>query len=174
MLLEFDSMTGQEMRRMVQEIYTEGNRENARWRNPGVEDLTEAIREEEGFFVEFLEKFMADERNRYYILKVDGQWVSALRLTKLDNFYYLEALETAEAHRQKGYGSKLIGEVISALRQHGPVTIRSSVHKKNAPSLATHKKCGFVIDGENGMNYLNGERYENSYGMLYTEESVTI
>lgn len=173
MLLEFDSMTGQEMRRMVQEIYTEGNRENAQWRNPGVEDLTEAIRKEEDSFVEFLEKFMADDRNRYYVLEVDGQWVSALRLTKLDSFYYLEALETGEAHRRKGYGAKLICEVISALRQHGPVTIRSSVYKKNTASLATHKKCGFVIDEENGTNYLNGDRYENGYGMLYTEERET-
>ena len=171
MLLEYNSMTSQEMLRMVQEIYTEGNRENAQWRNPGVEDLTEAIREEEGFFMEFLEEFMADDRNRYYILEVDGQWVSALRLTKLDGFYYLEALETAEAHRKKGYGSKLICEVISALRQHGPVAIRSSVDKENTQSLATHKKCGFVIDQENGINYLNGDRYENGYGMLYTEES---
>ena len=169
MLLEFTTMTAQEMRRMVHEIYTEGNRENAQWRNPGVEDLTEAIREEEGFFVEFLEKFMADDRNCYYILEVDDQWVSALRLTKLDDFYYLEALETAEGHRRKGYGSKLVLEVISALKQRGPVTIRSSVRKWNKESLATHKRCGFVIDEENGMDYLNGERDENSYGMLYTE-----
>ncbi len=170
MLLEFNSMTAQEMHRMVQEIYTEGNRENAQWRNPGLEDLTEAIREEEGFFVEFLEKFMADERNRYYILEVDGQWVSALRLTKLDDFYYLEALETAEAHRQKGYASKLILDVISALKLQGSVTIRSSVDKENTQSLATHQKCGFVIDQENGINYLNGDRYENGYGMLYTDD----
>ena len=169
MLLQFNSMTAQEMRRMVQEIYTEGNRENAQWRNPDVEDLTEAIRREEDFFVEFLEKFMADDRNRYYILEVGGQWVSALRLTKLDGFYYLEALETAETHRQKGYASKLIVEVISALKQRGPVTIRSSVDKENTQSLATHKKCGFVIDQEKGINYLNGDRYENGYGMLYTE-----
>ena len=166
MLLEFYSMTAQEMLRMVQEIYTEGNRENAQWRNPGLEDLTEAIREEEGFFVEFLEEFMASERNSYYVLEVDGQWVSALRLTKLDDFYYLEALETAEGHRKKGYGSKLISEVISALKQRGPVMIRSSVRKWNMESLATHKKCGFVIDEENGMDYLTGERDENNYGML--------
>lgn len=170
MLLEFNSMTAQEMCRMVQEIYAEGNRENAQGRNPNLEDLTEAICEEEGFFVEFLEEFMANECNSYYVLEVDGQWVSALRLTKLDDFYYLEALETAEVHRRKGYGSKLICEVISALKQRGPVTIRSSVNKQNARSLATHKRCGFVIDEENGMDYLSGERNENNYGMLYTEK----
>ena len=60
MLIQFDSMTAQEMFRMVQEIYSEGNRENAQGRNPDLEDLTEAIREEEGFFVEFLEEFMAN------------------------------------------------------------------------------------------------------------------
>ena len=170
MLLEFNSMTTQEMRRLVRDIYAEGNRENAQGKNPGLQDLTEAIREEEGFFVEFLEEFMASERNRYYVLEVDGQWVSALRLTKLNDFYYLEALETGEAHRRKGYGSQLICEVISALKQHGPVTIRSSVNKQNARSLATHKKCGFVIDKENGIDYLNGDLNENSYGMLYTDD----
>lgn len=169
MLLKFNSMTAQEMRRMVQEIYAEGNRENAQWRNPNLEDLTEAIRQEEEFFIEFLEEFMANDRNSYYVLEVDGQWVSALRLTKLDDFYYLEALETAEGHRRKGYGSRLILEVISALKQQGPVTIRSSVDKENIRSLATHKKCGFVIDQEKAINYLNGDRNENGYGMLYTE-----
>ena len=107
----------------------------------------------------------------YYIWENNGSYVSALRLEPYRNGLLLEALETAEAHRQKGYASKLIVEVISALKQHGPVTIRSSVDKENTQSLATHKKCGFVIDQENGINYLNGDRYENGYGMLYTEES---
>ena len=34
------------------------------------------------------------------------------------------------------------------------MTIRSCVHKRNAPSLAAHKKCSFTIAEENGIDYL--------------------
>ena len=172
MLLEFDKMAEDEMLRLVQDIYPEGCEENARWRYPDKEELTEAIREEEQGFVEFLKTFLAEERNRYYVLEINGQWVSALRLTKFEDFYYLEALETAPKHRKQGYGAQLINEVTELIRKRGPVTIRDNVSKRNVPSLATHKKCGFVIEEENGMDYLSGQRCDRVYGMIFkTNES---
>lgn len=168
MLLEFSSMTESEMYRMVHDIYMEGNMENARWRNPELEDLTEAIKAEERSFVEFLRSFLAKEENRYYVLEMDGRWVSALRLTRIDDFYYLEALETAEEHRKQGCAVLLIQEVVKQLKQRGQVIIRDNVSKRNIPSLATHKKCGFVIEKENGIDYLTGENSERVYGMKLT------
>lgn len=167
MLLEFESMREAEMYRMVHEVYPEGSYENAREKYPEAEDLTDAIREEEQYFMGFLKKFLSKDVNRYYVLEVDGQWVSALRLTRLDGFYYMEALETAPEYRKKGYAAKLIGEVVALLQERGAVTIRSNVNKENIASLATHKKCGFVIAEENGINYLTGESREWLYGMLY-------
>ena len=169
MLLEFTTMTEAEMLRMIRSIYTEGCRENAQWRHPKAEDLTDAIHEEEQFFLEFLGKFMPQERNRYYILEENGEWISALRLTHIENFYYLEALETAETHRQQGCAARLMGEVIALLRKRGSVELRSNVDKENTASLATHKKCGFVIAEENGINYISGTESEYVYGMRYTE-----
>ena len=49
--------------------------------------------------------------------------------------------------------------------------IRSNVNKKNVASLATHRKCGFTIGEENGINYLCGEQYDHLYGMMYSSEA---
>ncbi|MBQ8038276.1 MAG: GNAT family N-acetyltransferase, partial [Lachnospiraceae bacterium] len=119
MLIEFGKMNEQEMHRMVREVYPEGCIENAREKYLEREDLTRAIQEEEDYFVGFLKRFMENEKNRYYVLEDDGKWVSALRLTKLDGFYYLEALETAPEHRRNGYAEALINEVISLLKKRG-------------------------------------------------------
>ena len=72
----------------------------------------------------------------------------------------MEALETAPEHRKKGYASELIRALIGKFEEDGTVVIRSNVRKTNIASLATHQKCGFVIEEEKGN--------ENCfYGMLY-------
>ncbi len=169
MLLEFTTMSDTDAMHMIRLIYSEGCRENAQWRYPDATDLTDAIHEEEQGFLEFVREFLSKERNRYYILEENGEWVSALRLTHIEDFYYLEALETAESHRQKGYAVRLLQKVIALLRTRGKVEIRCNVHKKNIPSLATHKKCGFTVAEENGVNYISGTQSEYVYGMLYCE-----
>lgn len=55
----------------------------------------------------------------------------------------------------------------------GSVTIRDCVHRKNVPSLAAHKKCGFHIAKENGTDYLDGSVSDHQYGMLCSERSGT-
>lgn len=169
MLHEFITMTEAELARLPHDIYSESCRENARERYPDAGDLTDAIREEEQGHINFFKTFLAQECNRYYVLEVDGVWVCALRLTHMDGFYYLEALETAEAHRRKGYAVRLIREVIALLRERGAVKIRSCVAKHNTASLATHQACGFVIAQEHGVDYLDNTTSPHQYGMLYAE-----
>lgn len=169
-LLEFNAMDEKNMYRMVHEIYSEASYEIAKEKHPEVEeieDLEEAIKAEGLYFVEFLKKFMSKTQSRYYVLEVNGQWVSALRLTKIDDFYYMEALETAPEQRRNGYASKLIKDVISLLKVCGKVVMRSNVNKTNMASLATHKKCGFAIERETALNYLTGKTNEQCYGMIY-------
>lgn len=171
MLLEFTTMTDDQAMRMIRSIYTEGCRENAQleWRHPDTSDLAAAIAAEEQDFLEFVREFLSEERNRYYVLEENDEWVSALRLTHIDDFYYLEALETAENHRKEGCAVHLMNEVITLLRTRGAVELRSNVDKENTASLATHKKCGFEIAEENGVNYISGTQSEYVYGMLYRE-----
>lgn len=167
MLLVFETMDAEERLRLVQSVYSESCLDNARWNYPECEDLSQAIREQELGFVAFLEEFLAEERNRYFVWEEDGQWVSALRLTNLPECEYLEALETSPVHRKKGYGEMLIRAVVDYLRQEGPVVIRDNVSKKNLPSLAIHKKCEFTIEEENGINYLDGTKSDRVYGMVF-------
>lgn len=171
MLLEFDTMTEDQIKRLVHDIYPEGCIENAKWRYPDRENLSEAIEEEARYFESFLkEKFFPKENNRYYVLDVEGEWVSALRLTQLDGFYYLEALETPPKQRKMGYGARVLKETIELLAQRGPVVIRDSVKKDNLASLATHRKCGFRIEQEEAVNQLSGEVKADCYGLIYEEK----
>ena len=164
MLLTFKDMTKEEMYRMVHSVYPEASYEIAKEKHPEMNDLSKAIQEEESYFVEkFLGKFMSKNKNTYYVWEVDGEWVSALRLTKLDDYYFMEALETAPEHRKRGYASDLINAVIQKLEDKENVVIRSNVRKTNTASLATHQKCGFIIEGESGTDNC-------FYVMLYQKE----
>jgi len=171
MLRIFKEMTKEQMYRMVHSVYIEASYEIAKEKHPELEDLSEKVKEEEDYFVEkFLAKFMSKDENTYYVWEEAGEWVSALRLTKLDGFYFLEALETAPEYRKKGYAYKLIKSVIQELEAEGNVVIRSNVRKTNIASLATHKKCGFIIEEENGTNHISGVQKDYLYGMLYKGE----
>ena len=170
MLLEFTTMNEKEMYCMVHNVYSSASYEIAKGKHPETQDLAEAIREEEQYFVEkFLGKFMSKNENTYYVWEENGEWVSALRLSKLDGYYFMEALETKTEARGKGYATKLILETIALLRTRGDVILRSNVNKKNVASLSTHMKCGFEIEHENGINYISGTVRENVYGMIYRE-----
>lgn len=170
MLLEFKTMTDEEIRRLVHDVYPEGCVINAKYHHPEQEDLSEAIEEEAGYFFRFLkEKFLPQERNTYYVLEVEGEWVSALRLTKVDDFYYLEALETSPKQRKMGYGARVLSETIDLLKRRGSLTIRDNVKKDNLASLATHRRCGFRIEREEAVNCLSGETRVDYYGLIYQE-----
>ena len=167
MLKEYKTMTPEEMYTLVHEIYIEGCTENARENYPNQTDLTDAIKKEETSFVAFLQDFFSSPNNTYYVLEENGIAVSAARLSKIEDFYYLEALETPPACRKLGYASRLLNEIIALLHQRGAVDIRDCVSKTNTASLATHKKCGFTIAEENGICYLSNTVSEKNYGMRF-------
>ena len=134
---------------------------------PDATDLTTAIQQEEDSFVCFLQDFFTLPENTYYVLEKDNMPVSAARLSKINDFYYLEALETPPQYRKKGYASELLNEMITHLHQQSSVDIRDCVSKTNTASLATHKKCGFFIAEENGIYYPSNTVNNKTYGMRY-------
>lgn len=154
MLKEYKSMTQEEMYTLVHEIYIEGCMENAREKYPDATDLTTAIQQEEDSFVCFLQDFFTLPENTYYVLEKDNMPVSAARLSKINDFYYLEALETPPQYRKKGYASELLNEMITHLHQQGSVDIRDCVSKqipppsqptKNADSLLQRKTVSIIL-----------------------------
>jgi len=70
-----------------------------------------------------------------------GCCVSALRLEPYLDGFLLSCLETAPEACGKGYGT----ELVKAAAAYIDGRVYSHIHKKNAASLAVHKKASFVI-----------------------------
>lgn len=156
-------------KRKLMAIYSEGNKENADYFYPQTEDRTEAVEKVETDFCNYIKNEFFSGQNVYYVLECENEWVSALRLYRIeDNFYYIEALETAPKFRRKGYATQLLNGVIKDLQAEGSFKLCDCVSKKNTASLNTHKKCGFIIASENGYDYLQKEFDERCYGLEYT------
>ena len=167
MLVQVNAYSDVDPRKLM-DLYAEGNLENAEEFYPDI-DKDEAVKKVEADFLRYLEQdFFQSTNPSYWILEENGQWVSALRLNRLQlDLYYLQALETRPDSRRKGYAARLLNEVCDALKQEGPFRLCDCVGKWNKPSLQTHLKCGFEIVSEAGYDYLSGEASERNYGMCY-------
>ena len=154
--------------RKLMDIYAEGNLENVEYFYPEETDKNIGVKKVEGF-LEFLKnKFFNKEDATYWILVENEVWISAARTCFIKpEIIYLEALETIPNERNKGYASKLLNELIGALKKEGKFRLCDCVSKKNIPSLKTHEKCGFKIVSEVGNDYLNNEIDEHCFSLEY-------
>lgn len=155
--------------RGLMDVYSESNYENTDYFFPDEADKASAVEKVEAGFLDFLKNdFFGKADAAYWLLEVDGVYVSALRTCRInEGLYYFEALETRPDSRRKGYGALLLSGVADSLKQGGPFRLCSCVGKKNAASLKTHEKCGFRIVSDKGYNYLNGDADERCFGMEY-------
>lgn len=166
MLLRLTELREADIPRLMA-VYVEGNQENGAYFHPDL-PVEAGIRLAEQDFVKYLrEDFFTRPENVYYVLEQDGAWVAALRLYALEQCYYIEALETALEYRRRGYGSRLLRELIRDLERTGPVELRDCVRKTNQASLRTHFAAGFQIGQDPGVDFLSGESSDRDFGMLY-------
>ena len=156
--------------RKLMDVYSESNYENTEYFFPDEEDKSIAVQKVEAGFLNFLKnEFFSKSDAIYWILDIDGIWVSALRTCMIqDDLYYMEALETRPDSRKKGCGATLLSGVVEAFKKNGPFRLCSCVSKRNVASLKTHEKCGFRIVSEEGYNYLSGEADDHDFGMEYS------
>lgn len=171
MLIEITSYNDIDTRKLM-DLYMEGNMENVDYFYPNKADKDAALSLVEENFLKFLKTdFFERPISTYYILEEDGVWVSALRLSLVEDFqcrrYYLEALETRPDSRLKGHASRLLDEVVANLKAKGSFVLCDCVSKRNEPSLRTHLKCGFQIASNEGFDYLQNEANPCYYGMEY-------
>lgn len=165
MLLTLRSLTDEDIPKLMA-IYAEGNRENADYFYPDLEP-EEGERLVTADFVKFLRtEFFPRPGNTYYVLEEEGRWVSALRVSETEDGLYLEALETAPGLRRQGRAARLLTQALELWRDQGVPAVRDSVSYHNAASLATHKKCGFVVERETAVNPITGEENEGCYGLV--------
>ena len=171
MLIKITSYDGIDSRKLMN-LYAESNIENVDYFYPNMADKTAALAlVEEGFLNYLKTDFFVRPNATYYILEEEGNWVSALRISLVENSecrrYYMEALETHPSSRHKGYASRLLVEVIATLKHGGSFILCDCVSKHNEPSFKTHLKCGFKIATNEGFDYLQNETDLHSYGMEY-------
>ena len=143
-------------------VYEEGNRENGALVHPGLPQGQQILRAEQSFHQYLKEVFFPTAGAVYAIWVENDAYVSTLRLEPYEDGLLLEALETAPAHRRKGYAEKLL----RAVQVEFPQKIYSHVSKKNTASLAVHQKCGFrqVLDYA---KYIDGSVVRSAVTLCY-------
>lgn len=153
--------------RKLMELYREGNQCNVAHFMPEADPAVGLQKIEQEFLQYLQEEFFTAKGNCYYVLEEDGVWISALRLYQVEDFYYLEALETLPSCRRKGYAKRLLQAVFHFLGQRGDFIIRDAVKKTNTASLYTHQSCGFEIERQDAFVCTTGETDPGCYGMIY-------
>ena len=146
----------------LMDVYAEGNAENGADMWPELPREQRLLRAEQAFYQYLAEVCVHASGAVCALWQVEGVYVSALRLEPYQDGLLLEALETAPDQRRKGYAEKLIRAVQAAF----PQRIYSHVSKKNASSLAIHKKCGFcqILDYA---KYIDGSVARNAVTLQY-------
>lgn len=148
----------------LMEVYIAGNQENAEERYSDLPEGQGLLQAEQDFYQYLWEVFFATPGAFYAIWQENGRYVSALRLEPYKDGLLLEALETAPDKRRKGYAEALIRSILS-----GRGKIYSHVHKRNAPSLRIHEKCGFRRISENAA-YIDGSVNDRCCTLCYNRE----
>lgn len=151
----------------LMEVYLEGNLEKAREEYSDLSEYAGLQLAEQDFYQYLKECFFTVPGARYAVLEEGGAYRSAVRWEPYADGMLISALETAPKVRRKGYGERLLREV---LRRTGG-KVYSHVAKKNAPSLAVHKKCGFRIIGDRA-RYLDGSVNARAYTLCFEHEDL--
>ena len=146
----------------LMEVYREGNLMNARERYPDDNPEVQKIKAE-GDFEDYLrEDFFRVLKAFYAVWEESGSYCSALRIEPYQDGWLLEALETKPACRKQGYAARLVAAVLDQLPKGS--CVYSHVGKRNAASLATHRRCGFEIALDYA-EYVDGTITQNAYTM---------
>ena len=94
-------------------------------------------------FVDYLkDDFFMAKGSFYAVLIMDQVPVCALRAEPWCDGLLLSGLETRPDSRGNGFATQLLQMTLAHIKET-PAYVH--VHKKNAKSLAVHKKCGFEI-----------------------------
>ena len=149
----------------LMQVYLEGNLEKAREEYGHYSEYAGLHLAEQDFYQYLRECFFSTPGAGYAILEENGVYRSAVRWEPYLDGLLISALETAPSERRKGYGEKLLREVL----QHVDAKVYSHVSKKNLPSLAVHKKCGFRIISERA-RYLDGSVNSRAFTLCCEKE----
>jgi len=146
-------------------VYADSNAEKAsEW--PNLPRMFALQMAEQDFRQYLQEVFFRTPGALYAVWEESGNYVSALRLEPYKDGLLLEGLETAPAHRKKGYAATLIRAIQDHLAAQGSVKVYSHVNKRNIASLRTHEECGFSLISDHAV-YISGSVDYRCATLLY-------
>lgn len=149
----------------LMDVYAQLNREKAAASRR--RDMNAAILAAEQDMYDYLKHCFFKRAGSFLaVWEVMGEYVSAVRVEHYLDGWLINALETAELHRRKGYARALITAALDEIE--GPVY--SHVHKENEASLKLHCACGFQIIADES-ELLNGSFSRDHYTLLREKES---
>ena len=151
----------------LMEVYMEGNLEKAREEHRSLSEYAGLQLAEQDFYQYLRECFFTMPGARYAILEENGSYCSAVRWEPFMDGVLISALETAPSERRKGHAEKLLREVLLRF----DTKVYSHVIKKNMPSLAVHRKCGFRIISDRA-RYLDGSVNARAYTLCFENENT--
>lgn len=149
----------------LMDVYIEGNLEKAKETYYDFPETAGLRLAEQDFYDYLKECFFKTEGAEYSILETEGKYVCALRYEPYKDGFLISALETMPSERMKGYAVMLLNAVLPRIGGK----VYSHVGKKNAASLAVHKKCGFSIISDQA-RYLDGSVNNKAYTLCYKKE----
>ena len=118
------------------EIYSESTEKKVHY------DGVSRFQAEEEFIEYLKDDFFSSNGAFYAVLIKDHVSVCALRAEPWCDGLLLSGLETRPDSRGNGFATQLLQMTLAHIKET-PAYVH--VHKKNAKSLAVHKKCGFEI-----------------------------
>ena len=149
----------------LSEIYRQSLQEAGAAQYPEEENTIQQALAWEDFSSYIRLDFFPQEESLYALWQEEGRYVSAARIEPYRDGWLLSGLETAPDFRGKGYASALLSSLLETLEEQGVQKVYSHVRKENHPSLAVHKRAGFVIFKDSAV-YLDGSADSCSYTLL--------
>ena len=150
----------------LMEVYRESNLENGSAFFPDLSAEEQLLRAEDGFLTYLREDFFRQKGAFYCVWALEGAYESALRLEPYRDGLLIEALETRQDARRRGYAYALLLSVLDYLRTTNCKKVYSHVSKRNSASLGVHHKCGFLKISDSAV-YIDGTVTHNSATMCY-------
>lgn len=127
----------------IMEIYEESITRDGRLRYARYSVERQKMEAEQELYQYLKEVFFRQPEAFLALWTVDGKAVSALRMEPYQDGFLLNALETAPAHRKKGYATSLVKETLMYFRGHSNLPVYSHIEQKNLASINVHQNAGF-------------------------------
>lgn len=129
-------------------IYRDYLKESAGENYPDAEEEYGIILAQEDFHSYLRDWFFKEKVAFYALWASDSVCVSALRMEAYRDGLLIEALETDPEMRCRSHATALLRSAVAYADEKYHLNIYAHISKRNAASLAVHRKCGFekVLD----------------------------